>query len=114
MKFHNPAEFLEDTLLKYFRGMYGRMGDLISLQYGGSIAHKPNIGTKESKKFEFLTSIKRYYSNTFMDQDRQNAINLFLGIYQPKLDGPPVWEMVSPIILAPNHKYLSQVLSSEK
>ena len=31
-----------------------------------------------------LTSIRRYYSNTFTDRIKQDAMNLFLGMYQPQ------------------------------
>lgn len=30
-----------------------------------------------------MTYVKRYYSNNFTDQDKQNAINVFLGDYIP-------------------------------
>ena len=51
--------------------MYQRNGDLLSLQYGGSIAHKQNT----SHTFEFMTSIKRHYNNSFTDQEKQVLLN---------------------------------------
>ena len=30
-----------------------------------------------------MTSVKRHWANNFSDSQRQNVINLFLGIYQP-------------------------------
>jgi len=88
--------------------MYGEIGDYIALQYGGSEAHKkvgpgklgagaagssavqgPTMG----KHKEFLTSIRRYYSNTFTDRVKQDAINLFLGYFIPREHSLPLWEL---------------------
>ena len=55
------------NIISVYRGMYQRNGDLLSLQYGGSIAHKQNT----SHTFEFMTSIKRHYNNSFTDQEKQ-------------------------------------------
>ena len=96
--------------------MYGRMGDIISLQYGGSIAHKTNLQSSKSTKsqLEFVTSIKRYYNNTFVDQNKQNAINLFLGVHKTDPDSVPIWEVNNPIVLTPNFPLLRDICSSEK
>jgi len=70
--------FLEVT------GMYDEMGDQISLQYGGSIAHHAQLGQKKGMfavASELVTSVKRHYANNFSDPYRQSVINLFLGIY---------------------------------
>jgi hypothetical protein len=32
-----------------------------------------------------IESVKRYYSNSFTDAEKQAAMNLFLGIYDPAL-----------------------------
>jgi hypothetical protein len=48
-----------------------------------------------------LQTLSRYYSNTFGDYDKQNAINLFLGLYRPQSQQqgtrhvPPLWELQS-------------------
>lgn len=42
-------------------------------------------GAKRSKGGELLTSVKRYYSNSFTDRLKQDAMNLFLGCYVPSL-----------------------------
>lgn len=31
---------------------------------------------------DVIQTLSRYYSNTFGDYDKQNAINLFLGVYR--------------------------------
>lgn len=70
-----------------FKKIFDDMGDVISLQYGGSEAHHTAVNKK--KNFfknalpELLTSMKRHYANNFLDPMRQNIINLFLGIYVP-------------------------------
>nr|CAD1818169.1 unnamed protein product [Ananas comosus var. bracteatus] len=42
---------------------------------------------------EFLKSIKRYYSNAYTDGEKQDAINLFLGYFQPQDGKPALWEL---------------------
>ncbi|XP_078447268.1 phosphoinositide phosphatase family protein isoform X2 [Wolffia australiana] len=44
---------------------------------------------------EFLKSIKRYYSNTYTDGEKQDAMNLFLGYFQPQEGKPALWELDS-------------------
>jgi len=96
--------------------MYGRMGDVISLQYGGSIAHKANLQSGKSAKgqLEFVTSIKRYYNNTFVDQNKQNAINLFLGVHKVEPYSTPIWEVNNQIVLTPNFPFIRSICGSDK
>lgn len=94
--------------------LYSVVGDFISLQYGGSEAHKKIRSQQASassgngasqiddistaKHNEFLTSIRRYYSNAFTDRLKQDAINVFLGVYTPASDhveSLPLWELES-------------------
>lgn len=42
---------------------------------------------------EFLSSLQRYYANSFTDGLKQASINLFLGVYQPRGGGPHLWEL---------------------
>lgn len=46
-----------------------------------------------NKHRELLTSIRRYYSNSFTDRAKQDAINLFLGYYVPISADKPLWEL---------------------
>lgn len=81
--------------------MYNKMGDSISMQYGGSIAHHAQMGKK--KRFglnEVWTSIIRHYNNVYIDPDRQRVINLFLGIYKPLFFTVPIWNITD----EENHK----------
>jgi len=34
---------------------------------------------------DLITSLKRYYSNAFVDAARQDAMNVFLGVFIPKV-----------------------------
>ncbi|KEI41332.1 uncharacterized protein L969DRAFT_70805 [Mixia osmundae IAM 14324] len=65
--------------------MYHDHGDTLALQYGGS--HLVNtmetyrkINQWSSHSRDMIEGLKRYYSNSFVDADKQTAINLFLGI----------------------------------
>ncbi|CAM6086971.1 unnamed protein product [Calypogeia fissa] len=81
--------------------MYQNMGDALALQYGGSAAHNTVFPEKQGKwkattqSKEFLKSIKRYYSNTYTDGEKQDAINLFLGHFQPQDGKPALWDLDS-------------------
>ena len=40
-------------------------------------------------------SFRRFYSNTYTDAEKQDAINLFLGNFIPELGQPAIWELDS-------------------
>jgi hypothetical protein len=78
--------------------MYHDHGDTIALQYGGS--HLVNtmetyrkISPWTSHSRDMIESIKRYYSNSFTDSEKQDAINLFLGVYDPRNADLPLWDL---------------------
>lgn len=78
--------------------MFHDHGDTIALQYGGS--HLVNtlqtyrkINQWSSHSRDIIESVKRFYSNSFMDAQRQEAINLFLGNYVFSPDKPMLWEL---------------------
>lgn len=63
---------------------YKELGDVTSLQYGGSNAHNKIEITKGNKKRkELFTTILRHYNNTFTDKVKQEAMNVFLGVFIP-------------------------------
>lgn len=63
---------------------YKELGDVISLQYGGSNAHdKIEITRGNKKRKEIFTTILRHYNNTFTDKVKQEAYNVFLGVFDP-------------------------------
>jgi len=74
--FCSPLKFSElnvhEKVLGYYRGMFERMGDVISEQYGSSKAHKQNIKEQKNTKwrFELFTSIERHFKNNLSDSAR--------------------------------------------
>lgn len=91
----------DSSLAAALMEMYQSMGDALAQQYGGSAAHNTVFPERQGKwkattqSREFLKSIKRYYSNTYTDGEKQDAINLFLGYFQPQEGKPALWELDS-------------------
>ena len=92
--------FLEydSDIVNILTELFHDLGDTIALQYGGS--HLVNtmetyrkINQWSSHSRDMIESIKRFYSNSFVDAQRQDAINLFLGHYIWKEGYPALWEM---------------------
>ena len=84
----NFSSNLKSHLFDLTVDLYNSMGDTISMQYGGSIAHHSQL-QKSDKKFissmsEYLTSIKRHLNNNLRDPLRQSIINVFVGVYRPQ------------------------------
>lgn len=78
--------------------MFHDHGDTIALQYGGShlvntmeTYRKINQWTSHSR--DMIESIKRFYSNSFIDAQRQEAINLFLGNFVWEKGLPMLWDL---------------------
>ncbi|GMG59324.1 unnamed protein product [Ambrosiozyma monospora] len=78
--------------------MFHDHGDTIALQYGGShlvntlqTYRKINQWTSHSR--DMIESVKRFYSNSFVDAQRQEAINLFLGNYVYEEGLPMLWDL---------------------
>ena len=99
MGIHNSADLEPSSqVVHVLMDMYSEIGDQIALQYGGSEAHKKVASTgpttvQMGKHKEFLTSIRRYYSNTFTDRLKQDAMNLFLGNFIPLDNATHLWEL---------------------
>ena len=73
-------------------------GDTIAIQYGGS--HLVNtmetyrkINQWSSHSRDMVESFKRYYNNSFLDGQRQEAYNLFLGNYIFTQGQPLLWDL---------------------
>ncbi|MCJ1403700.1 phosphatidylinositol-3,5-bisphosphate 5-phosphatase [Xylographa trunciseda] len=96
---------ISDTSIEYdtdavnlFTHMYHDHGDTIAIQYGGShlvntmeTYRKINQWTSHSR--DMVESFKRYYNNSFLDGQRQEAYNLFLGNYKFTLGQPMLWDL---------------------
>ncbi|KAL9104140.1 MAG: hypothetical protein Q9163_000887 [Psora crenata] len=81
-----------------FTHMYHEHGDTIAIQYGGS--HLVNtmetyrkINHWASHSRDMVESFKRYYNNSFLDKQRQEAYNLFLGHYRYVHGEPMLWDL---------------------
>ncbi|XP_020587371.1 phosphoinositide phosphatase SAC4-like isoform X2 [Phalaenopsis equestris] len=81
--------------------LYEKMGDTLSLQYVGSAAHNKIFCERRgqwkaaTQSQEFFRTVQRYYSNTYMDPLKQDAINVFLGHFQPQEGRAALWELGS-------------------
>ncbi|WCJ42861.1 Phosphoinositide phosphatase family protein [Euphorbia peplus] len=86
---------LADELMRF----YERMGDTLAHQYGGSAAHNKIFSERRgqwraaTQSQEFFRTLQRYYSNAYMDSDKQDAINIFLGHFKPQPGKPELWEL---------------------
>ncbi|XP_074560665.1 phosphatidylinositol-3-phosphatase SAC1 isoform X3 [Curcuma longa] len=94
-----PKIDADSSIAAALMDMYQSMGDALAQQYGGSAAHNTVFPERQGKwnattqSREFLKSIRRYYSNAYTDGEKQDAINLFLGYFQPKDGKPALWEL---------------------
>jgi hypothetical protein len=80
--------------------MWHDHGDTIAVQYGGSqlvntmeTYRKINQWTSHSR--DMIESFKRYYNNSFLDSQRQEAYNLFLGNYIFTQGQPMLWDLAT-------------------
>jgi hypothetical protein len=90
-----PADKLEirSSLSGVLMGMYEKMGNKLGQQYVSSSMQQGFFGkwrghwsaTRQSKYF--ITSLRRFYSSTVTDEEKQRAIDYFLG--QPGLGKSP-------------------------
>ncbi|KAH9618502.1 hypothetical protein KSS87_013103, partial [Heliosperma pusillum] len=85
----SPELDFKDNLAYELMSLFEALGDAIAQQYGGSPAHskvfaKTRGQCKASTVFqELFKSVQRHISNTFLDLNKQEAIDLFLGHCQP-------------------------------
>ncbi|KAH7852684.1 hypothetical protein Vadar_027874 [Vaccinium darrowii] len=92
---------IDDPLADELMWFYERMGDTLAHQYGGSAAHNKIFSQRRgqwkaaTQSQEFFRTLQRYYSNAYMDAEKQNAINVFLGYFQPQEGKPELWELDS-------------------
>lgn len=83
----------DSDLINVVTEIFHDHGDTIAIQYGGSnlvntMDSYRRINQWSSHTRDMLNSIKRMYSNSFMDSIRQEAINLFWGIIFMNLINP--------------------------
>ncbi|KAL9247246.1 hypothetical protein vseg_020698 [Gypsophila vaccaria] len=92
---------LDDSFAYKLMGLYEAMGDTLAFQYCGSAAHNKIFSERKghwkaaTQSQEFIRTLQRYLSNAYMDSEKQDAINLFLGHFQPEVGKPALWELDS-------------------
>lgn len=96
---HTSIDYDTDAV-NMFTNLWHDHGDTIAVQYGGShlvntmaTYRKLNQWTGHSR--DMVESFKRYYNNSFLDAQRQEAYNLFLGNYVFVLGQPMLWEFTT-------------------
>ncbi|XP_057770765.1 phosphoinositide phosphatase SAC2-like [Salvia miltiorrhiza] len=98
---NSPGISLDSSLADDLMKIYEAMGDTLALQYGGSAAHNKIFSERRgqwkaaTQSQEFLRTLQRFYSNAYMDAEKQDAINVFLGHFQPQQGKPALWELDS-------------------
>lgn len=80
-----PSLEYDTDAVRLLEQLYEDHGDTIALQYGGSqLVHRVKTYRKvapiTSHSSEIMQTLSRYYSNTFSDSEKQNVINIFLGL----------------------------------
>ncbi|VVA91635.1 unnamed protein product [Arabis nemorensis] len=95
-----PIIDLNNPLAIKLMEAYQNMGDTLALQYGGSEAHIKMFSALRGhwnmmKHRDIFTAVRRHYNNAYQDNDKQNAINVFLGHFRPQLGKPALWELDS-------------------
>jgi hypothetical protein len=95
----NTVEYDTDCV-EIFTHMFHDQGDAIAIQYGGShlvntMATYRKINQWQSSSRDMVESFKRYYHNSFLDSQRQEAYNLFLGNYIFEQGEPMLWDLTT-------------------
>lgn len=88
----NPHLTNYNSILESVMFQFQKMGDYISMQYGGSATVSAGVNHR-GFTWDVITSAQRYYSNNFIDTTRQHAINLFLQNFKYTPHGLHVWEI---------------------
>ncbi|KAF2428996.1 polyphosphoinositide phosphatase [Tothia fuscella] len=93
----NTVEYDTDCV-NTFTHMFHAHGDTIAIQYGGShlvntMSTYRKINEWKSQSRDMVESFKRYYHNSFLDSQRQEAYNLFLGNYIFAQGQPMLWDL---------------------
>jgi hypothetical protein len=95
----NTVEYDTDCV-DIFTHMFHGHGDAIAIQYGGShlvntMATYRKINHWQSSSRDMVESFKRYYHNSFLDSQRQESYNLFLGNYRFEHGEPMLWDLAT-------------------
>ncbi|KAM7254653.1 hypothetical protein ACFE04_004033 [Oxalis oulophora] len=97
----SPNIVLNSPLAFSLMKLYEEMGDVVAQQYSGSDAQNKIFcemrgqwkGATRYK--EFIRILQRFYNNAYVDANKQDSINVFLGHFQPHPEKPALWELDS-------------------
>ncbi|XP_057307626.1 polyphosphoinositide phosphatase-like [Hydractinia symbiolongicarpus] len=94
----SPVLQFDSDAVRMLEELFEAHGDTLALQYGGSqMVHRirtyRKIAPWTSYSRDIMQTVSRYYSNAFTDTDKQQAINLFLGTFQPHEKLPNIWDI---------------------
>ncbi|KRY93781.1 Polyphosphoinositide phosphatase, partial [Trichinella pseudospiralis] len=83
-----PYLSMDHEFCRLLETLYDEHGDALAMQYAGSqLVHSIKTYRKtanlQERSRDVIQTLSRYYSNNFVDFDKQNAINLFLGVVVP-------------------------------
>ncbi|XP_064627556.1 polyphosphoinositide phosphatase-like isoform X3 [Lineus longissimus] len=113
-----PELRFDSDCTRMLEELYEDHGDTLALQYGGSqLVHRiqtyRKISPWTSHSRDIMQTLSRYYSNTFSDADKQHAINLFLGVFEPSEKKPNIWEFPTDMYLH-NHVAMGKPILRKK
>ncbi|KAH3768003.1 phosphatidylinositol-3,5-bisphosphate 5-phosphatase [Pelomyxa schiedti] len=93
--FSDPSNEFDKVLFDTLVELYEKVGNTIATQYAGSqLANTVKTYTRASASSfgrDLFQTMKRYYSNSFTDTEKQHSINVFLGMYIPLQHLEPLW-----------------------
>jgi hypothetical protein len=91
-----------------FFKMYLETGDALAVQYGGSATVGVGGLVDRGRGWDRLMELQRLYNNILSDGEKQQAYNLFLGLYRPcPLHPPPPDEFHLPKYQPPRGAFAS-------
>lgn len=99
-----PVLNFDSDCVRMMEDLYEDQGDTLALQYGGSqLVHRiksyRKVAPRTSSARDIMQTLSRYYSNAFSDSDKQQAINLFLGVFEPEEGSSNIWELTTDFYL---------------
>jgi len=94
----SPHIEFDSDVVRVLEELFEAHGDTLAVQYGGSqMVHRirtyRKISPWTSHSRDIMQTVSRYYSNAFTDNDKQQAINLFLGVFTPKEGALNLWDL---------------------
>ncbi|ELT99122.1 hypothetical protein CAPTEDRAFT_142019 [Capitella teleta] len=100
----SPMLDFDTDCARMLEDLYEGQGDTLALQYGGSqLVHRikgyRKLAPWTSSSRDIMQTLSRYYSNAFSDADKQHAVNLFLGVYEPRENQLNLWELATDFYL---------------